>query len=60
MNKTIIGLKVFLGLIGAILLLQGIMWGFFPQFNLEMNEIMNPDKSTLPTTKCMFIKFNPM
>lgn len=32
-------LKIFLALVGAILLLQGIMWGFFPETNLATNSI---------------------
>ena len=40
MNNIIIWIcRVFLGLVAAILVLQGGMWGFFPESNLATNSI---------------------
>ncbi|MCG8574854.1 MAG: hypothetical protein MI810_08230 [Flavobacteriales bacterium] len=39
MKTAIVILRVFLGLMGAMLLFQGFMWSFLPETNLEMNGI---------------------
>lgn len=39
MKALILGLKIFLGLVGLTLLFQGFMWAFLPEANLAANEI---------------------
>lgn len=38
-NAFILVLKIFLGLVVILLLIQGFIWGFMPELNLERNGI---------------------
>lgn len=40
MKGIIVILKIFLGLAGLTLVFQGFMWAFFPDSNLEINQII--------------------
>lgn len=40
MKTAILTLRIFLGLMGGVLVLQGTMWAFAPASNLEMNQIV--------------------